>query len=156
MTKLPVSWEEGHITILSSICTFIISSQCFHHFTFPTHSQHRLVSTFETSLFPFSIHLGKARAPWLPCFIILIIPICPVTHTCTFLFFLSCLLLFLIQATLSVQPALSVASQTCSSILAAAEQLLCRALVAHPLTRAVTWPPSVPPSFSLLCSKCSR
>lgn len=45
MTKLPVSWEEGHVTSLS-ICTFRISSQCFCHFTFPTHSQHHLVCTF--------------------------------------------------------------------------------------------------------------
>lgn len=89
MTKLPVSWEEGHVASCSSICTFRISSQCFCHFTFPTHSQHHLVCTFKTSSFlsQFTIQLGKAGAPRLPCFIIFNVTICPDTHTCTFLFF---------------------------------------------------------------------
>lgn len=109
MTKLPMSWKEGHtVASHSSICTFRISSQCFLHFTFPTHSQHHLVCTFEASLFPFTIcySAGKSQSSLasllhhsqhshLPCHSYLRLP-----------FVLSCLLIFLVQATLSVQPTL--------------------------------------------------
>lgn len=114
MTKLPVSWEGGHVTSLSGVCTFTISFQCFLHFTSPMHSQHHLVSVFGTFLFPFTpcCLAGKSQSSLasllhhsqhthLPCHSYLHLP-------CV----LSCLLLFLVQATHSVQPALSVTFQT--------------------------------------------
>lgn len=137
MTKLPVSWKEGHT--LRPIVAFAPLESLLSVFSTLPFLPILSITWFvllKPPSFPsqFAIQLGKARAPWPPCFIILNIPICPVTHTCTFLLFFPVFSFFL-----SRQPCLS-------------SQLL----VTHPPTRAVTWPLCFPPSFSLLCSKCSR
>lgn len=109
MTKLPVSWKEGHM--LRPIVAFAPLESLLSVFStlpFPTHSQHHLVCTFEASLFPFTICYsgGKSQSSLasllhhsqhshLPCHSYLHLP-----------FVLSCLLIFLVRATLSVQPAL--------------------------------------------------
>lgn len=115
--------------------------------------------SLEPSSFPshLAVWLEKARAPWLPCFIILNIPICPVTHTCTFLVFFPVFSFFLSrQLTLSSQlflwhfkhdpPSLLLQNNRCDVPWSFS-----------PLTRVIfSRPLYFTPSFSLLCSKCSR
>lgn len=155
ITKLLVSWEGGHM-LPPSVAFAPLWSLLSVFFTllFPPILSTAWFLSLEPSSFPLhlAIWLGKARASWLPCFIILNIPICPVTHTCTFLVFFPIFSFFLSrQLTLSSQlflwhlrhgpPYLLLQNKRCDVPWSFS-----------PLTRAIfSWPLYFTPSFPLPC-----